>query len=168
VNVISPELIVALSSLIGAIISLFAAWFSYQREKKRDRVAKQSALLEQDSKRIDIIDRVNDETVDLYKHLTEQFQSTTAKDRKTLRDITTVIRKLMVLERTVTETTGRMSQRMRLHSDEAKNFDCPFYEEMSDFYLEQIKTLQYNIGVTMDEVDRILLNGIATPPEKKG
>ena len=149
-------LILSLLSGIVATVSAIISWVSTVRSDRReDRKDHRDA----NKQLSDMEDQVRSDTANLYQKLTEQYTSMSEKDQRFLRKVTLVVRKLMVLERTVADIISELDSRWDIHSDEADSIECVYYSELNNYFYDKISSLQTQISGTMDEVDRILLNG---------
>lgn len=158
-DALDSELLLAISSAIAAFISAIAAFWTYRRDLRKDHREERSLDLQEEEALRRRIDQVNDDTVGLYRQLADTYQSVTDKDRAFLRKITFVIRRLLVLERSVNDIVSEMEVRWDAHSDEAISIGCPFYTGLNDYFWIRITSLEKQLSDTMNEVDKILLNG---------
>lgn len=163
---ISAELIIAISSMLGGFAAIVGAIFTYLSDKNKTKIEERNSRMDEEKFEQELADQVMSDTVGLYTHLRDQFNATTKKDRDTLRGVAMVIRKLIMLERTVNETIVEMEKMWGEHKSEALQIGCPFYNQLTAYYSKRIRLLDSIISGTMEEVDRILLNGTAKKEDK--
>lgn len=160
------EIIIAIISGIGALTSLIAAIAAFKREEIKLRFERKSLEDKESDRRREVQVAVAEDTVGLYRRLTEQYQELNEKDKRLLQTITFVIRHLIVLDRTVTDLLSDMQSRLDSHAAESDNIDCPFYDVMAEYLLVRISGIEKVIRETMDEVDSLLLTEVTMPDDK--
>lgn len=153
------ELTISIISAIGALISMIAAVAAFKREEIKSTIEQKKFSQEEQDRRRRINKEVADDTVGLYRKLAAQYQEMNEKDTKLLRTITFVIRKMIVLERTVADLMSEMEIQWELHEQEAQGINCPFYDTTSDFMRIRVEGMEEIIRETMAEIDQLLLNG---------
>ena len=155
----NTELVIAIASIIGAVVSMIAAVSSYRREEVKARLEVRKHQQEEETRRKKIASDVANETVGLYRRLSEQYEAMGRKDKKLLRTISFVIRRLLVLDRTTTDLLTELEVRLEQHQPEADGIDCPYFQEVEAYIVYRIRSIEEIIDETMQEIDNLLLNG---------
>lgn len=153
------ELTISIISAIGALISMIAAVAAFRREEIKSTIEQRKFSQEEQDRRRRISKEVAEDTVGLYRKLAAQYQEMNEKDKKLLQTITFVIRKMIILERTVADLMSEMEIQWELHEQEAQGINCPFYDTTSDFMRIRVEGMEEIIRETMAEIDQLLLNG---------
>lgn len=155
----NTEILIAAVTVLGAITSLVAAVASFRRDEIKSRIERSTLVSKEHDRKRALEKQVSEDTVGLYRQLSEQYQALTEKDRKLLHTITFVVRKLIVLERTLSDLISDMESRWDMHEVEAHEITCPFYDEMTTYMWSRVKGIEDIVTETMEEVDSLLLNG---------
>lgn len=153
------EIFVAVVSILGAITSLVSAIAAFRRDEIKAKLETRVLEVEEEAKKLDIQSTVADETVGLYRKLSEQYTTITDKDKKLLRTLTYVIRHLIVLDRTVADILSEMEHKLEDHSSESESIDCPFYDTMNAYMMIRVRNIESLVRETLDEVDKLMFNG---------
>ena len=156
---VNTELFLAISSIVGGLVSLFAAIATYRNDNRKAKLEEDSFAFQEELNLRERIDKVDEETVGLYRQLSNQYLTSSKKDKEFLRKITLVIRKLLVLERSVNDLISELDARWEVHANEANEIGCPFYSGLNEFFWERINSLENQLSGTMEDIDSILLNG---------
>lgn len=154
-------------SALGAITSLVAAVGTIIQSRRKYNL--EEAADKRESKRLqqDIIEQVNADTVDLYRQLSKQYEALNNKDKKLLRIITAVIRRLIVMQRSVSIITLELQSKIDLHVEEAQTINCPYYDDVSKYTLAHVCELDALVSATLLEIDNALLNGNGKSKEEQ-
>jgi hypothetical protein len=145
---------------------MIAAVASFRREEIKAKLESQRQNTLDTQRKEEIQKAVANDTVGLYRRLSQQYESMTKKDKQLLRTITFVIRRLIVLDRTVADFLGEMEIRWDQHGVEAREVNCPFYDGMSEYMRSRVYGIANIVEETMQEVDTLLLNGHGTEDHK--
>ena len=156
---LTPELLIAIVSVIGAVTSLVAAAISFKRETIVSRLKTKEFEQQAIEKKKEFEKAVREDTVGLYRRLSSQYESMTQKDKQLLRTITFVIRHLIVLDRTLSDLIGEMETRWDVHKVEADTIKCPYYHDMTEYMWARVLGIEEIVSETMEEIDVFLLNG---------
>ena len=155
----NTELFITLVSVLGAVTSLIAAIAAFRRDEIKAKLEKTVLQTEDERKRHDLQATVAEETVDLYRRLSAQYETINEKDKKLLRTLTYVIRRLIVLDRTVADFISEMESRWEDHHRDSDTIQCPFYDRMTEHLVIRMKGIEDIVRETMDEIDHVMFNG---------
>ena len=128
-------------SLLGALTTLIGAISSMRSSEKKSSVDQARIDLDENKNIQEIISMVNAETVGMTMQLSKQYSVITEKDRKLLRVVTSVIRKLMVMQRSIVEIVDEIEKRLHAHADEASDIGCPYYLDIDNYTISRLKLL---------------------------
>ena len=162
----NAELIISVISAIGAFISMIAAIAAFRRDEIKANLEQRKFSQEEADRKRRISKEVADDTVGLYRRLAAQYAEMNEKDKELLRTVTFVIRRMILLERTVTDLISEMEIQWELHEREADGIQCPFYEVTSEFMRVRVEGIEEIIKETMAEIDHLLLNGVGHDDEE--
>ena len=158
----SIDLLIGIVSVFGAIVSLVASISAIRREDIKTSIDVDKYKSEEAERKRKILDQVSSDTVGLYRKLASQYQEMNEKDKKLLRTVTFVIRRMIMLERTVSDLLSEMEIQWDVHAIEAQGINCPFYDTVSEYMYSRVVGINDIIQETMAEVDTMLLNGHAS------
>lgn len=155
----SENPILLIITLVGAITSLVAAFVSMRSENRKGKLDTEKLHMDQEKQYHDFVDKVNEDTVGLYQRLSEQYKAITEKDKKLLKMVSSVIRKLLVLEMSLGDIIQQIEQKMGTHEEEACSISCQYYQTMNTYILSRVSDLESKLSDTIKDINVILLNG---------
>lgn len=155
----NAELIIAIASALGAVVSIIAAISAFRRDDIQAQIETYRLAQSDTDRKRQIAKEVAEDTVGLYRKLASQYEEMNEKDKKLLKTISFVIRKMIILERTIIDLITEMEIRWEGHHPESESVNCPYFHDMTGFMLARMQGIEEIVTETMTEIDTLLLNG---------
>lgn len=155
----NTDIFILITSIVGALTSLIAAIATFRREENKTKVEAATFLAQEEDRKDALRAKVAEDTTGLYQKLADQYAALTEKDKRLLRTVTTVIRNLIYLERTIGDLVSEIENRWEDHFNESATVACPFYSDMTEYTKQRLERILTIVTDTLDDTDKLLFNG---------